>query len=154
MRDIYGMLAADHREVEKLFDDCERCRGPELQQTYAQLANTILVHAKAEERAFYARLTSLGAPMDDAREEHDDVERLIDECRSAVGDEEIFFGKLGALRAAVEQHVEREEGELFAKARELLDEDAARDARDVFAKLKDAIKASVTMGETPVDVSP
>ena len=153
MKDIYALLAADHREVAKLFDDCERCRGPELQQTYAQLANTILVHAKAEERAFYARLVELGAEIDAARDEHDEVERMIEECRAAVLDEERFFGRLGALRAAVEAHVEKEEGELFARAREILGDDEVH-ARAAFTALKDGIKASVTMGDTPVDVMP
>ena len=148
--DLYELIARDHRKIEALFDACERAGALERPQDFAQLANQVFVHATAEERAFYARLRGMGERVVEARAEHEQIERKIEECRGVVGDGELFLAKLGELRALIARHVEREEGELFAAARRELDGQEAKIAEQ-FVRLKDAIAGGATNTASPLD---
>ncbi len=154
--DIFELLRDDHLRLEELFDACEQSQGPELMQDFALLANAIIVHAKAEERTFYARLALRGERVDHLKAEHAEAEQLIVGCRGALGDRALFLAHLQDLRDAIQLHVVEEEGRVFDEARRVLGdrkEDLTRLATE-FLAAKERIRASVTMPDTPVDRVP
>lgn len=154
--DIFELLRDDHLRLEELFDACEQAQGQELPQDFALLANAIIVHAKAEERTFYARLRSLGDRIDQLKSEHREAEEMIVGCRAALGDRELFLAHLQDLRDVVQLHVVEEEGRVFDDARRVFAErglDLGRMATE-FVAAKERIRASVTMPETPIDTVP
>jgi hypothetical protein len=155
--DIFELLRDDHLRLEELFDACEQAQGQELPQDFALLANAILVHAKAEERTFYARLRgALGERVDQLKAEHAEAEEMIFGCRASLGDRELFLAHLQDLRDAIQLHVVEEEGRVFDEARRVFGErgdDLGRMATD-FVAAKERIRAGVTMPETPIDTVP
>src|SRR5688500_213878 len=99
---ILDLLKRDHEKVARLLAEIEACGSDEQRdQLFAVLVGEIEVHAQAEEDVFYATLDAddkLEASLDDARQEHDDVDHLLEEMDEigSAGDE--WLDKLRELR--------------------------------------------------------
>lgn len=137
--DIYALIESDHRVVEELFAKIEETENPrERERLFEQLKAEILRHKEAEERTFYAALSTLSEIVDlveEAMEEHVDAEELIQELDGLDPDEEEWAATLQELREEIEHHVTAEEGEIFAEARKVLSaEHAAKLANEFQAE--------------------
>jgi hemerythrin-like domain-containing protein len=143
--DLYALLKQDHGRVKELFAKLERSAGAEERDRLFQtLKLELMAHKEAEDATFYAALSVLPEISDrieEALEEHVDIEELLEEFDGIEGEGEVFTAQLVELREEVQHHVEREEEELFPRARELLSEaQSARIARD-FATAKERLAA-------------
>ena len=124
---ILDLLKRDHAKVARLLAEIEASGSDEQRdQLFAVLVAEIEVHAQAEEDVFYATLDAddtLEASLDDARQEHDEVDQLLEEMDEigSAGDE--WLEKLRELRQRIQLHVEHEEGPIFERAREVLGEE-------------------------------
>ena len=133
--DIYSLLEADHRKVQELFAKAEETSDPrEFEKIFGEIKAELELHKEAEERTFYAALSNfpeLADRIEEAMEEHVEVEELLEELSSLAAEDDDFRSQLSELREEVEHHVREEEGELFAQARKLLnDEQASRIAEE------------------------
>jgi hemerythrin superfamily protein len=120
MPNVINMLTADHRHVEELFGDFAET-GDE--QTAATVCDELTVHTQIEESVVYPVLRGLDGGEDLVEEslrEHDEAKQLIEQIRSASGEE--LSDLMDELEQAIEHHVSEEEAEAFPKLEQLDDE--------------------------------
>jgi iron-sulfur cluster repair protein YtfE (RIC family) len=127
--DIYSLLEADHRKVQELFAKAEEAGDPrELETLFRDIKAELEIHKEAEERTFYAALSNFpefADRIEEAMEEHVEIEELLEELSSLAAEDDDFRSQLSELREEAEHHVREEEGEIFAQARKLLDDEQA-----------------------------
>jgi hemerythrin superfamily protein len=120
------MLESQHREVEDLFEEFEKARGPKRkQEIFQQIADKLAVHATIEEKHFYPAAKSKDTEelVTESVEEHLSVKRLIADLLALDSVDDTFEAKVKVLQEQVEHHVEEEEDELFPKVEKLLDDE-------------------------------
>lgn len=121
-QDALAVLKQDHHEIELLFLQCERQRGSSAldQSDLARhICRELIVHGEMEKRVFHPALRQAGVEsqmLDDAVQEHTEVGRLIAQIESTSGYD--AFELLQRLMSAVRHHVQEEEMDMFAAARD------------------------------------
>jgi iron-sulfur cluster repair protein YtfE (RIC family) len=127
--DVTRILEADHRTVEQLFTKISRAEGPDRGPLIDELATSLRGHMELEERVVYPAMEPVVGeePVTEGENEHDLGRKLLDELLQLAPDGPGFGGALDALQAAIEHHVEEEEGEVFPTLR--------RDGSDTLAEM-------------------
>ncbi len=125
--DIYSYIVRDHRKVAGLMDDLLSIRLPAVRASlFEQVRTELAIHNAAEERTFYVALANAAQDantvdkVQHSAREHHEVNDLLDTLHDTPISSEFWLEKFGELKHAVTHHVEEEEGEVFAKARQLL----------------------------------
>jgi hemerythrin superfamily protein len=135
-----AMLKADHDKMKKLLDELETTteRGV---KTRAELFSTIkgelTVHEVIEEEIFYPALKSHPKAKDivlEGYEEHHVVDLLMGELEDLDVSDETWGAKAIVMKENIEHHMEEEEGEMFAKARQVFDR---QELEDLGARMAD-----------------
>jgi hemerythrin superfamily protein len=136
--DIYERLKQDHEEVKGMFERIIGGRGDQ-SGAWDELSKELTAHERAEEKVFYEPLKEGDGAMEAALlgyEEHHAADLFVKELsRNKTGSEQ-WMAKLQVLEELVLHHVVEEEGEIFQKAREVIDEDRAREMVSEFQKQK------------------
>ncbi|MDB5104800.1 MAG: hemerythrin [Fibrobacteres bacterium] len=128
---VYEILQKDHETVKALFGKLEETTEDQVEERerlFQTLNQELTVHAAAEEKFFYPALKNVEESEDDtleAIEEHKVVKKLLKELEANQKGTKEWAAKLKVLQENVEHHVEEEEGELFEKAEDILDEEEA-----------------------------
>ena len=122
--DIYSLIKKDHQEVANLFRRLKAAEGfsETSEQLFAQLREDLELHAHAEERVWYPALQEAKGTqelVEEALNDHDLVEDLLDELAASRMDDEAWNEKLEVLEEHVEEHIEEEEGATFDVACQL-----------------------------------
>jgi len=121
--DATQLLTADHRTVEKLFEDFEKASGVERKEKIArEICTELKIHTMIEEEIFYPALRGKieDDDLDEAYVEHDGAKLLINDIEAAEPDEEFYDAKVKVLSEQIEHHVKEEEkqqGNIFQQAR-------------------------------------
>lgn len=121
--DAIALLKADHRKVEKLFEQFEAAEDSGRKQKLAeQICNELKVHATIEEEFFYPACKGEVEEdtLSEAYVEHDGAKVLINDILRSSPDDEYYDAKVKVLSEDIKHHVHEEEmpGEgLFAQAR-------------------------------------
>lgn len=129
--DVYKLLRQDHETVKAIFKELEETTERALkkrQSLFSELNLELTVHALAEEKFLYPLLKDADESHElalEAVEEHKVVKKLLKELDNGDKGTEEWAAKLKVLQENVEHHVEEEEGELFKKARKVIDADTA-----------------------------
>lgn len=149
---IYQLLKKQHREVSALFKQIEKAQEKE-PATVAALFNKVKVelgsHAKAEEEVFYTpiRLRSESEEGEElsseGKEEHHVIALLLGELSRLSVNTEEWKAKFTVLKEIVEHHVEEEENEIFAAAREIFSAQEARDIAEQMLRKQTELKPKV-----------
>lgn len=121
------LLKEDHEKVKDLFEQAEGIEdSKEQKQIFTQIKKELETHARIEETVFYPAMQKHEELRDmvlEAIEEHKQVKTLLREMEDLVSDSEKFEPKLQVLMENVEHHAEEEEeGKLFPKIRQLVDQ--------------------------------
>ena len=125
--DAIAMLKEDHDKVKKLLNELETTteRGV---KTRAELFSTIkgelTVHEIIEEEIFYPELKAHPKARDivlEGYQEHHVVDLLMGELEQMDVADERWGAKAIVMKENIEHHIEEEEGEMFAKARQVFD---------------------------------
>ena len=125
----FQLLKEDHKKVAGIFEKLEPTteRGVKTrEELFAQLKTELDIHAYVEETIFYPALKEADETHDiilEGYEEHKVVKTLLAELDELSKDQEEWGAKLKVLQENVEHHVEEEEGEMFKKARQILNEE-------------------------------
>jgi hemerythrin superfamily protein len=120
------LLKKQHRQVEKLFKQCENAKQPrQRRELMEQIVQMLKMHTKIEEEIFYPAVRELGTSkaeemIDEAFEEHHVVDLVLAELPTVNPEDERFEAKITVLSELVEHHVEEEEGEMFPMAEKKL----------------------------------
>lgn len=127
--DIFELLRRDHRNVRALLDEIEGAENDrERQALFAQLVNEVEAHSQAEDDVFYTSLEAAGDfadPIDEARQEHDQVESMLEELDGLPVSGDDWLEKVREIRLLLEHHVTEEEQQIFRLARGVIDGDEA-----------------------------
>lgn len=122
------LLAQQHTEVDELIgrlqdDDLE---GEQKTLVFFELADKLAAHAAMEEQLFYPAVRAKQTEEDllESTEEHLQIKRLLADLLVTDIFDDRFDAKLSVLQEEVEHHAhEEEEGKLFDKVRDLMDEE-------------------------------
>lgn len=122
--DAISLLKADHREVEKLFEEYQSTDDSAGKAEIAQqICQELTIHAMIEEEIFYpaCREEDIEEDMlDEAQVEHDGAKTLILELEAGSPDDDFYDAKVMVLSEMIKHHVNEEEkrGGIFTKARQ------------------------------------
>jgi hemerythrin superfamily protein len=127
--DALELLEQDHQKVKELLEEAEETEdGKEQRELFRQIKKELEAHARIEETVFYPAMEKheeLKNMVRESYEEHKQIKTLLREMEDLVSDSEKFQPKLKVLMENVEHHAEEEEeGKMFPKIRDLLDDAA------------------------------
>jgi len=129
---VYELLKKDHKKVKALFAQLEKTdesQAEEREELFHTLHQELSIHAAAEEKFFYPALKNEEESEEialEAVEEHKVVKKLLKELDVNGKGTKEWAAKLKVLQENVEHHVKEEEGELFEKAEDVLDDEEAK----------------------------
>lgn len=130
--DALELLTAQHDRIRELFASLSRrAAGPSQVKIdeVRELLSTLVKHAEIEEMIFYPAVREVLSDddlIDESLEEHHAVELLLYELERSPAEAERFDAKITVLSELVQHHLEEEEGELFPRVREALDDERLR----------------------------
>jgi hemerythrin-like domain-containing protein len=144
--DLYSLLKRDHQRILALIEELEDSDDNDARaQLFTQLRAEMAVHKEAEERTLYAALSILPEISDmieEAMEEHVDMEELIEELDGLSPDDPDFAAQVSELREEIDHHFTEEETEIFARAKEVLTADQASKVAEEFEAEKGKLAAA------------
>jgi len=127
-QDAIALLKADHRKVEKLFEEFKTARDEARKVALVrEICTELTVHATIEEKIFYPACSAkveedrLDEALDEAHVEHDGAKVLIAELSQGSPRDEFYDAKVKVLSELIRHHVKEEEQPkegIFARARE------------------------------------
>ena len=124
MTGVLELAAADHERILALFVRLLEAPTSAARRSLVRtLACELERHAATEAATLYAALRALpgaGDLMADADAEHDEIKEALNDLVATAPEDPTWGEMLAALRTCVEQHIDTEEGEVFAVAAELL----------------------------------
>ena len=148
--DALKMLKDDHDRVkgmlEKLDATTERAEKTrtEMLQT---LKHELTIHETIEEEILYPALKEFAKTKDialEGYEEHHVVDGIMSELEATPVDDETWGAKLTVMKENLEHHIEEEEGEMFPKARQVMEEDELSELGDQMAARKEELQGSTS----------
>jgi hypothetical protein len=110
--DAIALLKADHRAVEKLFEQFESASGASRKGAIAhQICVELKVHTTIEEEIFYPAFRGKieDDTLDEAYVEHDGAKMLINDIDSSAPDSDFYDAKVKVLSEDIIHHVHEEE---------------------------------------------
>jgi hemerythrin superfamily protein len=120
---VVGMLKADHRKVEGLFQEFEQATDRRTKTRIVQEALKELdIHTALEEDIIYPAIRAKiddEAIMDEAFEEHHVAHVLMEELKAMRPSDDRFEAKFKVLAESVKHHVKEEESQVLPKAKEM-----------------------------------
>lgn len=156
--DAIALLKADHREVEKLFEQFEHTRSADRKRKLAeQICMELTVHTQIEEEIFYPACRGKIEEdlVDEAHVEHDGAKVLVAEIEQGGPDEQFYDAKVKVLSEMIAHHIEEEEKRsegMFAQARKAgLDMDALGEQ---MAERKQSLIRTYKAGGLPLPKTP
>jgi hemerythrin-like domain-containing protein len=138
--DAIALLKRDHDKVKGMLKELESTteRGVKTRtELFGRIKDELSVHEIIEEEIFYPTLKQHPKAKDivlEGYEEHHVVDTLMGELEALPVDDETWGAKATVMIENIEHHIEEEEGEMFVKARQVLD-------RDELAQLGEAMEA-------------
>lgn len=139
---IYDELRQDHRRVKdslsKLSAMSPRA-AKSRERAFEELKALVTAHSRAEEKVFYETLKGEKTTKDlalEGREEHHVVDVIMREMSRLSPRDDQWTAKLSVLKENLEHHIDEEEKEIFAKARSVLDGQAAERLGEQFTREK------------------
>jgi hemerythrin-like domain-containing protein len=133
-KDAISLLKQDHKNVRQLLKKLESAEeGDERLELFNQIETELKVHTQIEEEIFYPAFHEAAEGEKDehlyyeAVEEHHVVDMVLPEITDTDENSDEFAAKGKVLKDLVEHHIEEEEGQMFPKARKLLDTSELKD---------------------------
>lgn len=127
MPSIYDAIKADHDNHRTLLDRIAQTSGDsaDRRKNWDSFYSDVKSHAAAEEETFYSKLISKTWGQDAARHsvhEHQQLDDLMEELNDMDMASSGWLTKFKTLKHDYEHHMEEEEGEVFTRAKEVIDE--------------------------------
>ncbi|TYB89216.1 hemerythrin domain-containing protein [Oceaniovalibus sp. ACAM 378] len=125
MPSIYEAIIADHENHRALLDRISATTGASVDRkaAWASFYHDVKSHAAAEEETFYSKLIAKTWGQDAARHsvhEHKKLDDLLEELNEADMSSPGWLTRFKTLRHDYLHHMDEEEGEVFALAREVI----------------------------------
>jgi hypothetical protein len=128
MPSIYEAIKADHDRHRALLETLEETSGDSeaRREAWDEFYHEVKSHAAAEEETFYSKLISKTWGQDAARHsvhEHQELDDLMEELNGMDMSSPAWLQKFKTLRHDYEHHIDEEEEEVFARAKEEIPDD-------------------------------
>ena len=151
-----ALLKEEHHVFRELFDRAEAAAGAELNGIAEEICLRLAIHMTIEEEILYPALKPvLGAKeIDEGIVEHASGKRLAAEIEQLKGTEELFKSKVHVLGEETIHHIDEEDEDMFADAKEAhgegkIDLEALGQVlRDRQAELYQQVEATGELGDT------
>jgi hemerythrin superfamily protein len=153
MPNAITMLKADHATVKRLLRELNNTTDravKERERLVSEIERELKTHAQIEEEVFYPAFKAVAENTDaedmfyEAAEEHHLVDIVLPALKHANPKSHEFEAKAKVLKDLIEHHVKEEEGEMFAKARELFSDEQLRELGDLMEKRRESIQSMWT----------
>jgi hemerythrin superfamily protein len=149
---ILSLIESEHRQIEKLFAKLEAARNNELYACFNQLYKVLSLHTRAEETVFYPAIQKHEETkkyLRESEEEHEKANTLLEEIQEFKPTDPEFKSKMNQLKKAIQQHIQKEETQIFSAVRKCINQQhlatLARDFQRAKAELeKDVDTALIT----------
>jgi Hemerythrin HHE cation binding domain len=125
--DVLTLLKEDHDRIKKILEDGESTteRGEKTRtELFDRLKTILTAHEAMEEEVLYPALKAHPKAKEltlEAYEEHHVVDLVMEELERTPVTDEQWGAKFTVAKENIEHHIEEEEGEMFKKARTILD---------------------------------
>ena len=154
--DAIELLTSQHRDVERLFAECEYAEGAgaEKEWSFRMLANALAAHMTIEEQIFYpaSKDARTEEALREAVEEHLSIKRLLADMLASDIEDEQFDARLTVLKEQVDHHVQEEEDQLFVNVKTVLDEERLEELggmmESLYALMMEGEPSAMVPGET------
>jgi hemerythrin superfamily protein len=137
-KDVVDLIMADHREVERLFDELKN--KPEARPLLLPTLSSLLIaHSRAEEAEVYPVARDEAGVADEvahSQEEHVEAEEILLKLRKTDPDSDEFESTLDELVDAVTHHVEEEEESVLPGIKSGLSDQRRAELADAFAEAR------------------
>ncbi|MEH2229984.1 MAG: hemerythrin domain-containing protein [Nostoc sp.] len=150
--DIFSLIEAEHRQVEKLFAEAEKVKGAKLVEQFNQIYIALILHARTEELVFYPALREYEETeqyVEEAEEEHEEISVILEEIKALKPTQPEFKEKMSELKETLEHHVEQEESEIFNAVRECMSDreltELGQEFQETKSKLVSNVEAALAM---------
>ena len=146
--DAITLLREDHRKLKALLRELEPTTERAVKtraELFARIKVDLTAHEIVEEEVFYPTLKQHPRAKEivlEGYEEHDVVDTLMGELDAMSVEDETWGPKAKVMIENIEHHIEEEEGDMFVKARQVMDRNELRELGEVMA----ARKAELTAG--------
>jgi len=145
--DAMKLLKEDHAKVKKLLDEGEKTTERATQRR-AELLNELLadlrIHETIEEEIFYPALEEHAKTKEialEGYEEHHAVDNIAAELVALDPSDETWAAKFTVMKENIEHHIEEEEGEMFEKARQALDDEELEEIAGMMQTRRQELRA-------------
>lgn len=149
-KSIIARLKEEHGEARQTLEALSKTtdRGVKIRsELLAKLERELTHHMILEEEIFYPCFKSATERKKDkqiffeAKEEHRAADKVLRDLLHTDVGSLAFGGKVKVLKELVEHHIDEEENEMFALAREILTEDELVELGDKMAERKEALQS-------------
>jgi hypothetical protein len=146
--DAITLLREDHRKLKALLRELEPTTERAVKtraELFARIKEELTAHEIVEEEVFYPTLKQHPRAKEivlEGYEEHDVVNMLMGELDALSVEDETWGPKAKVMIENIEHHIEEEEGDMFVKARQVLDRNELQDLGEVMAARKAELTAS------------
>ena len=143
MQTIYDAIKEDHKKHRTTLTELDGTSGDseERSKLFERLQRELTAHANAEEQTFYAALLEDPEAQEQVRHsmaEHKEADDLLDELDELELDNPGWLQKFRKLKDAVEHHMDEEERDVFAIARDVIGEPQSQQLASKFANRKES----------------
>lgn len=141
---VYDVLKQDHDEVKALMAQIEACgdeETPRRNQLFNEMKERLILHSKAEEKAFYLPLMAYQQTEEEVKhgkQEHEEAETLMKELTDSSLNGAAWQQKFRTLKEMVEHHIDEEENEIFPDAEAVIDAQTKARMETNMKELKDS----------------
>jgi hypothetical protein len=125
--DAISLLKEDHRRFKKMLEEGDETTERAVKtrrELLERLVSELKIHERMEEEIFYPALKPFEKAKEvvlEGYEEHHVADLIVAELRQTDVSDERWAAKFSVLKENLEHHIEEEEGEMFKKARTVLD---------------------------------
>ena len=148
MPNAITMLKSDHATVKRLLRELNASTTVKQRETLvSQIEREVKTHSQIEEEVFYPAFKAAAEKSEkqnlfyEATEEHHLVDIELPSLKAANPKSKEFEAKAKVLQDLLEHHIKEEEGQMFAAARQLMNEDQLRELGDLMQTRRESIEA-------------
>ena len=122
--DALSVLADDHARVAELFARFDRLEsnGPRKAALVERICDEVEIHSRIEEEIFYPSVRAAihdDDLMDEAAVEHETAKSMVEQLRALRPGDFHYDAKVKVLREYIRHHVDREQRDIFPRARRI-----------------------------------
>ncbi len=148
---ILSLIESEHRQIEQLFTKLETAQNNELYTCFNKLYKAFNLHTRAEELVFYRAMQEYEGTQKyvrESEEEHTKAKMLLEEIQEFKPTDPEFKSKMNQLKKAIQQHVQKEESQIFNALRKYMNQQQLAKLGQDFQRIKTKLEKEIDRAMT------